>query len=533
MRGAACRPSRSRSPSWSPPSPSPGRTTPSHNLAPVGAVRDLLGGPGAGEPAARAGLAGGQPAAAAAPRAARRRCPPRPGAGRLPALGLWPAAASLLVFLWLELVYPDRAEPTTVGGLPDRLRGRAAGAGACGSARSGSPPATASRSTPSLIARLSPWGRRDDGRLVAPQPAGQRDGAPRPTAGWPRSSSSCSGSTAFDGLSRTVFWQTGPGAANDSLSGTVGLLAMIALVGGAVRARHPAVGAAGRPAARASSPAGTRPRSSRSRSATRWRTTSACSCSTGRRPGSWPATRSALPGVDLFGTYGNVVDLTAVSADAIALVQVGAIVAGHVARRDAGARAGAALGPAGPGVRPAPAGDRHGAVHHRRSRAALRVLTAHQRGCPPRTGESPGVRLQVRRPGRRWGESPHRRHRGPLPRPSGRTAPVIAVTCRNGEHFSVDPAAHRARRDRPRHRRPPGRRHQVRRRPDLRRPAAAPSPTTARDRAGRAEAARRRRRRDRRPRGPAMRIERRARSRDGDSRDAPPTASRATTRTDR
>jgi hypothetical protein len=35
-------------------------------------------------------------------------------------------------------------------------------------------------------------------------------------------------------------------------------------------------------------------------------------------------------GVNLFGTYGNVVDLSAVSATAIALVQVGAIIAGHV-----------------------------------------------------------------------------------------------------------------------------------------------------------------------------------------------------------
>jgi hypothetical protein len=40
--------------------------------------------------------------------------PVAPGAGRLPALGVWPAVASLLVFLWLELVYPDRADPTTV-----------------------------------------------------------------------------------------------------------------------------------------------------------------------------------------------------------------------------------------------------------------------------------------------------------------------------------------------------------------------------------------------------------------------------------
>jgi len=35
-------------------------------------------------------------------------------------------------------------------------------------------------------------------------------------------------------------------------------------------------------------------------------------------------------GVDLFGTYGNAVDLTAVGPAAIALVQVGAVVLGHV-----------------------------------------------------------------------------------------------------------------------------------------------------------------------------------------------------------
>src|SRR4051795_3793798 len=36
---------------------------------------------------------------------------------------------------------------------------------------------------------------------------------------------------------------------------------------------------------------------------------------------------------------------------------------------------------------------------------------------------------------------PKGRQRGPLPRPSGRTAPVIAVTCRNGEHYTLDPDA--------------------------------------------------------------------------------------------
>jgi hypothetical protein len=37
-----------------------------------------------------------------------------------------------------------------------------------------------------------------------------------------------------------------------------------------------------------------------------------------------------LQGLNLFGTYDNVVDLTAVGSDAIALVQVGGVVTGHV-----------------------------------------------------------------------------------------------------------------------------------------------------------------------------------------------------------
>ncbi len=37
-----------------------------------------------------------------------------------------------------------------------------------------------------------------------------------------------------------------------------------------------------------------------------------------------------VPGVDLFGTYGRAIDYTAVQPRTIALVQVGAIVLGHV-----------------------------------------------------------------------------------------------------------------------------------------------------------------------------------------------------------
>ena len=156
--------------------------------------------------------------------------PAPPGAARLPALGLWPAAASLVVFLWLELVFPGRAEPVTVGRLPGPATPSCTWRWRPGSARSGSPAASASRST----RRSSPASPPGDGATTA----GWSSATRWPTR-WPARSRPglaavvvvLLGSTAFDGLSRTVFWQTGPGAANDSLSGTLGLLVMIALVG--------------------------------------------------------------------------------------------------------------------------------------------------------------------------------------------------------------------------------------------------------------------------------------------------------------
>src|SRR5205823_6169160 len=81
----------------------------------------------------------------------------------------------------------------------------------------------------SLIARLSPWGRRDDGRLAVRSPLAGAISTPA-VAGLAAVVVVLLGSTAFDGLSRTVFWQNGPGADNGTLAGTLGMLAMIALV---------------------------------------------------------------------------------------------------------------------------------------------------------------------------------------------------------------------------------------------------------------------------------------------------------------
>ncbi|HLM05963.1 MAG TPA: hypothetical protein VK402_12345 [Blastococcus sp.] len=250
-----------------------------------------------------------------------------PGAGRLPALGLWPATVPLLVFLWLELVLPGRAEPSTVAAF---LLGYAVvhlGLSLWfGEEWFASGDGFEVYST--VLARLSPWGRRDDGRLVLRNPLANATVAPV-QPGLAAVVVVLLGSTAFDGLSRTVFWQTGPGAANDVVSGTLGLLTMVALV-----AVLYVVGSrlSGRLAGQ---PVHVQPR--------RYAGTVVAIAIgytvahyfslmmlDGQTPWILASNPFGLAGVDLFGTYGNVVDLTAVSADVIALVQVGAVVAGHV-----------------------------------------------------------------------------------------------------------------------------------------------------------------------------------------------------------
>jgi hypothetical protein len=254
-----------------------------------------------------------------------------PGRGRaaerLPALGLWPAAASLLAFVWLELVPRDRADPRVVAGF---LIGYAAvhlaAAWWFGDGWFARGDGFEVYST--LLSRLSVWGRRDDGRVVLRSPLSNAMAVPA-ERGLAAVVVVLLGSTGFDGLTRTPWWQTGPGAANDVLSGTLGLLAMTALVAGLYNA-------------------GTRlsARMGRLRDADFPRVFAATVLPIalgytiahyfslfvldGQTTWILAGNPFGVAGVDLFGTYGNVVDLTAVSPDAIALVQVGAVVTGHV-----------------------------------------------------------------------------------------------------------------------------------------------------------------------------------------------------------
>jgi hypothetical protein len=253
--------------------------------------------------------------------------PAPPGAKRLPALGLWPAAGSQLAFLWLELVDPSRSEPRTVAvfliGYAVAHLALAAWFGEEWFARG-----DGFEVYSTLLARLSPWGRRDDGLLVARSPLSNALATPR-MSGLVAVVVVLLGSTAFDGLSRTVFWQTGPGAADDIPSGTLGLAAMIALVVGLYLLGTRLSGRL------AGQPEGVQPR--------RYAATVipialgytvahyfSLLALDGQTTWILASNPFGSHGVDLFGTYGNVVDLTAVGPDAIALVQVGAIITGHV-----------------------------------------------------------------------------------------------------------------------------------------------------------------------------------------------------------
>jgi hypothetical protein len=257
----------------------------------------------------------------------RRAVPGAPGAGQLPAWGIWPAAVSLAAFLWLELVFPGRSFPSTVGAF---LVGYtvvhlalalwfgegwfAAGDGF--------------EVYSALIARLSPWGRRNDGRLVLRNPLAGALTTPD-VPGLAAVVVVLLGSTAFDGLSRTVFWQSGPGASNSVLAGTLGMLAMIALVTALY------LGGTWLSGRMAGQPIGVQPgRYAATLIPIALGYTVAHYFSLFVLDGQTTWILASNPfgnrGVDLFGTYRNVVDLSAVSATAIALVQVGAIITGHV-----------------------------------------------------------------------------------------------------------------------------------------------------------------------------------------------------------
>ncbi|MET9887237.1 hypothetical protein ABZZ20_29690 [Streptomyces sp. NPDC006430] len=159
------------------------------------------------------------------PRALRRARAPLPAR-----LGQWPAAAGLFGFTWLELAAPDPASTTTLLTVVALYTAaHLALAARFGERWFADGDAFEAYST--LLARLSPLGRRSDGRLVLRNPLHGLDATPeRP--GLVATVCVLLGSTAYDGYSDDPSWidtlQTSP--LGRTPTATLGLLTAVALV---------------------------------------------------------------------------------------------------------------------------------------------------------------------------------------------------------------------------------------------------------------------------------------------------------------
>ncbi|MER7950005.1 hypothetical protein ABTY59_21705 [Streptomyces sp. NPDC096079] len=155
--------------------------------------------------------------------------PPRDPRPLPEAQGIRPAAAGLLLFTWLELVAPDNTSSTTLL----LALGVHTAAQLAGAARYGDrwfAHADPFEVYSSLLARLSPLGRRADGRLVLRSPFHGLDSTPQ-TPGLVATVCVLLGSTAYDGLSDNPRWITTlqTSSLGPVPTATLGLLASVAL----------------------------------------------------------------------------------------------------------------------------------------------------------------------------------------------------------------------------------------------------------------------------------------------------------------
>jgi hypothetical protein len=245
-------------------------------------------------------------------------------------LGYWPAAAGLLAFTWLELVYrnPDRPVNVLTFILLYCLVQLSAAA-VYGRAWYDHGDAFEVYST--LVGRLSPFGRRPaDGRLVVRNPLAGLASVPV-APGMLAVICVLLGSTAFDGLSRTLWWQGLSGKTTGAayvLLGTAGLLGMIALVTGAYLAATRQ-----NPWARRGQRVPVERRFVHSLLPIAVGYTVAHYFSLVVFQGQAGYLLASDPfgrGWDLFGTAGSQIDYRVVTTGVIALVQVCAILTGHV-----------------------------------------------------------------------------------------------------------------------------------------------------------------------------------------------------------
>ncbi|MFD7861241.1 hypothetical protein [Streptomyces sp. NPDC059783] len=147
-----------------------------------------------------------------------------------PWLGMWPAAAGLFAFTWLELVAPDPASATALlSFLAAYTVLHLAGAVRYGARWFDH--ADAFEVYSRLLGRLSPLGRRADRSLVVRSPFNGLDATPR-LPGLVATVCVMLGSTAYDGFSDAPSWITTvqTSALGRTTTATLGLLAAVVLV---------------------------------------------------------------------------------------------------------------------------------------------------------------------------------------------------------------------------------------------------------------------------------------------------------------
>lgn len=130
---------------------------------------------------------------------------PAPAADQVHKLGLYPAAGFMLAYTWLELVYPDRAIPQTVG-VVIVLYGSVQLVAALWYGEGWFERGDAFEVWSTLLGRFSVVGRRDDGRLVLRNPLDGSDGTAQ-VPGLAVFVCVMLGSTAFDGITRAEWYR--------------------------------------------------------------------------------------------------------------------------------------------------------------------------------------------------------------------------------------------------------------------------------------------------------------------------------------
>lgn len=143
-------------------------------------------------------------------------------------VGLWPAALGLFGFVWLELVYPGSTYLASVRLFMAVYLAVVVLGGAVFGSRwiSAADPFEVYSD---LVARLSPWGRREDGTLVLRSPLANLDGTP-PVPGLLAVVAVLLGSTAFDSFQGSTYWLqlTQSSATSSTVLDTLALLAFCA-----------------------------------------------------------------------------------------------------------------------------------------------------------------------------------------------------------------------------------------------------------------------------------------------------------------